>query len=404
MTSLGDEDKKSENRVLGTLTISHIAQHLFSGASILYENIRQDLGLSYTQIGLMVGLASVLGGFLQMVYSLAGRWVPRRILLAASNFLMGAGCALTGFAHRFEMVITGNAVSGVGQAGTHPVSSSILGSKFEKRGIGSALSLFYGLGYVGNIISPILLSSVAVMLGWRSSFFLLAVVFLVAGILCLILLKGESSTDKLPKTESSRNLLGDIKAALRVKGAVPILIAQAFISGGSGMGVMTTWVPMYLRDPVNGFGLTVEFAGLISSIATVGGVVGTIYLGKIADKKGYMNVAMISLATTTTMIFLLSRYGSFNLLLVPHLFILSMTTFSMSSMLQAFLAKNATTAERDILLGLFFTFGFGISSLWSTLLGAVIDAYSFTHVWYIMTGAGVAALVCLYFAAKAPTQ
>jgi len=347
-----------------------------------------------------VGIASILGGFLQMVYSLAGRWIPRRILLAASNFLMGAGCAMTGVANRFEMVLTGNAVAGVGQAGTHPVSSSILGSKFEKKGIGSALSIFYGLGYVGNIISPILLSSVAVILGWRSSFYLLAFVFLVAGIICLIMLKSERSTDTLPKSDSSRNLWDDVKSALKVKGAVPILIAQAFISGGSGMGVMTTWVPMYLRDSMNGFGLTVEFAGIISSIATIGGVLGTIYLGKIADKNGYIKVAMLSLATTTAMIFLLSLYGTFSLLLVPHLFLLSMTTFSMSSMLQAFLAKNAPAAERDILLGLFFTFGFGISSLWSTLLGAVIDAYSFTYVWYIMTGAGIAALICLYFASR----
>lgn len=402
MTNLVEEDKNTEKRVLGTLTISHIAQHLFSGVSILYENIRQDLGLSYTQIGLIVGLASVLGGFLQMVYSLAGRWLPRRILLAASNFFMGAGCALTGISNRFEMVLTGNAVSGIGQAGTHPVSSSILGSKFKKQGIGSALSLFYGIGFIGNIISPILLSSIAVMFGWRSSFYLLALVFLIAGILCLVLLKNESSTDKLPKNESNKNLWNDIKTALQVKGAIPILIAQAFISGGSGMGVMTTWVPMYLRDPINGFGLTVEFAGLISSIATIGGVIGTIYLGKIADKHGYIKMAMLSLTITTTMIFLLSIYGSFNLLLIPHLFILSMTTFSIGSMLQAFLAKNASAAERDILLGLFFTFGFGISSLWSTLLGAVIDTYSFTYIWYIMTSAGVAALICLYFAGRTP--
>jgi predicted MFS family arabinose efflux permease len=243
------------------------------------------------------------------------------------------------------------------------------------------------------------------MLGWRSSFYLLAIVFLIAGILCLILLKGEPSSDKLPKSASNRNLWGDVKSALKVKGAVPILIAQAFISGGSGMGVMTTWIPMYLRDSVNGFGLTVAYAGVISSIATIGGVLGTIYLGKIADKKGYLKIAILSLITTTVMIFLLSFYGSFNLILIPHLFILSMTTFSMSSMLQAYLAKNASPAERDILLGLFFTFGFGISSLWSTLLGAVIDTYSFTYVWYIMTGAGIAALICLYFAARTgPSQ
>jgi len=377
-----------------------MAQHLFSGAPILYESIRQDLGLSYTQIGVMVGIANILGGFLQMIYSVAGRWVPRRILLSGSNFFMGIGCAMTGLAGRFEAVITGNAVAGVGQAGTHPVSSSIIGSKFEKKGVGSALSVFYGLGYVGNIISPILLSGIAVMAGWRSAYYLLAFFFLLTGIIALWGLRGEPAADKIAPTQSGKRLWDDIKSALKVKGAVPILMAQAFISGGTGMGVMTTWVPVYMRDATKGLGLTVGFAGIVSSIATVGGVLGTIYLGRIADRRGYLKIAMLSLITTTASIFLLTLYHDFNLLLIPHLFILSMTTFSMSSLLQAHLARSASPAERDILLGLFFTFGFGISSLWSTLLGAMIDAYSFNLVWYTMVGAGVAALICLSIATR----
>ncbi|MCX6648465.1 MAG: MFS transporter [Candidatus Bathyarchaeota archaeon] len=402
MTCLSDENsaKKSEQRVLGTLTISHVAQHLFSGASILYESIRQDLGLSYTQIGMMVGIANILGGFLQMVYSVAGRWVSRRLLLSGSNFFMGIGCAMTGLASRFEAVITGNAVAGVGQAGTHPVSSSIIGSRFEKKGVGSALSVFYGLGYIGNIISPILLSGIAILAGWRSAYYLLAFCFVLTGFIALWGLRGEPAADKISAAQSGKRLWDDIKSALKVKGAVPILIAQAFISGGTGMGVMTTWVPMFMRDSTKGLGLDVGFAGIVSSIATVGGVLGTIYLGRIADRKGYLKIAMFSLVTTTAFVFLLTFYSDFNLLLIPHLFILSMTTFSMSSMLQAYLARSASPAERDILLGLFFTFGFGISSLWATLLGAMIDAYSFSFVWYTMVGAGIAALICLYFAAR----
>jgi FSR family fosmidomycin resistance protein-like MFS transporter len=155
----------SERRVVSTLTASHLVQHLFSGASILYQSIREELGLSYTQLGAMIGLANILGGLLQMVYSIAGRKVSRSLLLSGSNFFMSLGCLLTGTANRFEAVITGNAVASVGQAGTHPVSSSILSSKFEEKGIGSALSIFYGLGFVGNIISPILLSSIAAAAG-----------------------------------------------------------------------------------------------------------------------------------------------------------------------------------------------------------------------------------------------
>ena len=402
MTPLSEasETGKSEKRVVATLTASHVAQHLFAGSSILYPSMKDDLGLSYTQIGLMVGVVNVLGGFLQMIYSIAGRKVSRRILLTGSNLFMSIGCLLTGIADKFEAVITGNAIAGVGQAGTHPVSSSILGSEYQRKGIGSALSIFYGLGYVGNIISPILLSSIAVAAGWRSAYHLLAFLFLLAGMLVFIGLRGEPAGEKAISKGSGRRLIDDVKSALKVKGAVPILVAQAFISGGSGMGVMTTWVPVYLRDASKGLVLSVFDTGVVSSVATIGGVLGTIYLGRLADRRGYLKTATLSLATTTATIFLLTLYQGFNLILVPHLFVLSMTTFSMSSILQAHLASSAGPGERDILLGLFFTFGFGVSSLWSTLLGALIDSYSFNAVWLTMVGAGVAALLCLLYASR----
>jgi MFS family permease len=392
--------EKSDRQVMGTLTISHLAQHLFAGSSILYNNIMVDLNLSYTQVGLMVGVVNILGGFLQIFFSVASRWVSRRLLLTGSNFALSLGCALTGVAGRFEEVITGKAVAGVGQAGIHPLSSSIISSKFEKKRVGSSLSVFYGLGYIGNIISPVLLSGIALAAGWRYAFYFLALFFFATGLIVFTGLRGESAADRVVSKESGGKLLNDVKAAFRVKAAIPILIAQAFISGGTGMGVMTTWVPVYLRDASKGLGLEVGFAGIITSLATVGGVLGTLYLGKAGDRFGYLKIASVSLAVTTATIFLLTTYQGYNVILIPHLFVLSMTTFGMSSLLQAQLANNSTRAERDVLLGFFFTFGFGVSSLWSTLLGALIDNYSFNVVWLTMVGAGLAALACLLFAAR----
>ncbi len=402
-TKTDEKQNKSELRVTFTLTASHLVQHLWSGASILFPSIKDALGMNYTQIGLMIGLTNILGGFLQMGYSIASRRLPRRLLLTASNLFLSIGCGVMSIATKFEMALTGNMVSGLGQAGIHPISSSIIGSKFEDKNVGSHLSLFYGLGYLGNIISPLLLSGIAATMGWRTSYYLLSALFLGSAILVYVGLRGEKAGERAIADESGHKLMDDIKAAIKVKGAVPILLAQAFISGGTGMGVMTTWVPVYLRD-VKGLGLTVFNAGIVTSIATVGGVLGTIYLGRIGDKKGYLRTATYSLLITTICIILLTLYGSFSLVLVPHLFLLSMTTFSMSSILQAHLVRMSTPELRDILLGLFFTFGFGVSSLWSTLLGAIIDAYSFNLVWWTMAGAGIAAQVCLYLASRPQKQ
>lgn len=395
---MGEQEAgKSKRLVLTSLTISHVSQHFYAGAPILYQSLREALALSYTQIGLMTGVVNILGGFLQIIYSILGRRFSRRLLLGASNIILGTGCAITGIADRFATVMSGSAASGVGQAGQHPVSTSILTQKFERKVTGTALSIFYGLGYTGNIVSPLLLSSVAVFFGWRSAFLFLAVIPVLAGILVIITLRGEPAGEKAMTEKSERrNLAGDIRSSLRVKGAISILVVQSIVSGGTGMGVMTTWVPMFLRDPSKGLGLTVFFAGIISSAATVGGVLGTIFLGRIADRNGYLKTAMASLAITTVTISTLNLYSSFNLILVPNLFLLSMTTFSLTSLLQAHLASITSSSERDILIGLFFTIGSGVSSLWSTMLGVLIDQYSFNAVWITMAAGGVVALGFLY--------
>jgi MFS family permease len=104
---------------------------------------------------------------------------------------------------------------------------------------------------------------------------------------------------------------------------------------------------------------------------------------------------MFSLALTTITILLLNLEDSFNILVVPHLFMLSMTTFSLTSILQAHMAEASTTAQREILLGLYFTVGQGVGALWSTLLGYLVDLFSYKAIWVTMVFAGIGAMMCL---------
>jgi predicted MFS family arabinose efflux permease len=390
---------KPSKWVLAALTFSHLSQHFYVGAPILYQSVRADLGLNYSEIGVMTGASNMLGGFLQMAYSIAARRLARRTLLCIANLGMSLGCFLMGIADRFLSLLSGNVAAGVGQAGMHPMGTSIIADKFGRKGVSGALSTFYGLGYIGNIVSPILLSSIAVLMGWRFSFFILALIPLLAGLTVLFYLRGESASDKILPRESQGSLLSEIKSSLRIKGAVSVLVAQSFIASGTGLGVITTWVPQFLRDPTKGFGLDIVQAGVISAVSTGGGVIGTIIVGHLADRFGHLRTAMVCTLSTVVLVYLLTFYPSFTPILLPHLFILGVTTFSITSLLQAHLAIVSPPSQRDILLGLFFTFGFGISSLWTTVLGNLIDTYSsFNAAWIGMSLLGVVALFWLFIA------
>jgi len=383
--------------VLAALTFSHLSQHFYVGVPILYQNIRTDLGLSYSEIGVMSGVSSLLGGFLQMVYSVLGRRFPRRVLLGLANLGISLGVFLMGSADRFLGLLAGNVSAGAGQAGMHPLSTSIIAEKFGRKGVAGALSTFYGLGYIGNIVSPVMLSTVAVLTGsWRLPLFLLAVVPLITGLNVLFYLRGEPASERTLSRASGGGLLGDLKASIRNRGAMFVVAAQSFIAGGTGMGVLITWVPQFLRDSAKGLGLGVVEVGIIGSISTVGGVVGTIVVGHLADRFGHLRTAMACTCSAIVMVYLLTLYSSFILILVPHLFIVGVTTYSITSLLQAHLATITTPSQRDVTLGLYFTFGFGISSLWSTIMGRLIDLYSFNAVWTLMSSLGLVALFMLY--------
>jgi predicted MFS family arabinose efflux permease len=343
----------------------------------------------------MTGVSRIIGGFLQMGYSVAGRYIPRRLLLGGSNLAISLGCLMMGIADRFSGLLFGNVTAGVGQAGEHPLGTSILTQKFEKNGVAGALSTFYGFGYIGNIISPLLLSSISVLLGWRFSYFFLALIPLITGLIVLSYLRNEPASGKTQVIDGNGNLLNEIKSSLKISGAPFILIAQGFIVGGTGMGVIITWIPQFLRDASKGLGLSIMEAGIIGAVSTLGGVIGTIVVGRLAERFGYLRTAIVCICSTIISIYLLTFYSEFTFILVLHLFFAGVTTFSISSLLQAQLATMSSSSQKDVLLGLFFTVGFGLSSLWSTIMGLLIDAYSFDAIWTMMSSLGLVALFML---------
>jgi MFS family permease len=137
---------------------------------------------------------------------------------------------------------------------------------------------------------------------------------------------------------------------------------------------------------------------IIYSIA-VAGVIGTIMFGHMANKYGNLKTVATIIGICSILILLLTFYHSFNLFILFHLFLIGTTSFASSSLLQAHLSSISTPRQRDILIGLFFTVGFGISSVWTTIAGFLIDIYqSFNPVWILRSFLGIIAFFLLMYA------
>lgn len=380
-------DPRPKKRILGVLAASHFSQHLWVGVAVLYPYIMADLGLSYTEIGLATGAAAIVSGLLQLVYSIMSRYFPRRYLLGLGNTLYSAASITISISRRFYELVVGNVLGGIGMAAQHPVSVSILADRYGKNALASALGVFYGLGYLGNIIGPLILTQIAVHWGWRNSLLVLSVVPVTTGLSLILLLRGADQPTLEEEGRTKTSLLTDAKSALKNRSARITIAAQAFLSGATDQSIIVTYTALFLK---NGLRLGSVETSLLYSITMVAGVLGTLIVGRYADRIGSLKTATINTLIASTALLTLGFQRSPGYPLILNLVVVGLFGFPIFNLMQAHISSVSQPAERDILIGLFFTIGFGISSVWATLIGYTIDVYgSFSPAWTLMAGLGV---------------
>ncbi len=298
-------------------------------------------------------------------------------------------------ATEFYQLALANLLGGIGAAAQHPVSVSILGDRFEKEELPGALGLFYGLGYIGNIIGPLILIQIAIHWSWRSSLLVLSILPITIGIGVVLLLKETDRPTKRKEERHSSSLLADAKTALKNKSARMTIAAQAFLSGGTGQGVIVTYTGLFLKD---GLGLGDVETSVLYSVTMAGGVLGTLIISRYANRLGPLRTCIVSSTIASLGVLGLGFQESFGYLLIPNLIIVGLFAFPTSNLMQSHISSISKPGERDLLIGLYFTVGFGLSSVWATLIGFTIDIFgSFGPAWTLMAGlAGIAILLQLW--------
>ncbi|MCJ7760534.1 MFS transporter [Candidatus Bathyarchaeota archaeon] len=383
---------KSTKNVLAVATMSHMTQHLYMGASVLYPSIMASLQLSYSEIGLAVSVGSILAGFLQLMMSILSRYVPRRIILGFGNLLYAAAEYGTGLSRNFIQLFSANLLGGIGQAVQHPIGVSIVSDKYRQGSVGGALGLFYGVAYVGNIVGPIVLAVLATAFGWRSSLYLFALAPAFIGVYLMMHLRGEWSAGKTFKQVSLRK---DVSSAIHVKSAVAVILSQSLFAGGTGMGALVIYTPLFLANQIH---LSTLDVGAFFSIMMLGGVIGPLLIGRYSDRVGHLEGAIVCTVAAALLVYLLPLHAVSSSSMVLHLFLLGISGFPATSLLQAHLSKVAAPSERDILLGLFFTIGYGFSSVWSAVMGIVIQTYgSFRPAYVLMAALALIGTLPLFY-------
>ncbi|MBS0591348.1 MAG: MFS transporter [Proteobacteria bacterium] len=273
--------------LLGAYVISFLDRQILA---LMVKPIRADLGISDTQMSLLMGIA------FSLFYSLFGIPIARladrfsrRGVIVSGMALWCLATAACGLAQRYVSLFLARVGVGVGEAALSPAAYSLISDCFpaQKRAsaiswystgtsIGAGLALLAG-GALIHVAPALELPLIGAVKPWQTVFMVLGVIGLLYCPLLLLIGEPARCRDTLAPAEKASmwTVLGDNKRTL----ALHHLGFALFMLAAYGSAA---WVPVYFMR-VQGW--TPAQVGLVYGIViAIFGTLGMIVGGAIADK------------------------------------------------------------------------------------------------------------------------
>jgi predicted MFS family arabinose efflux permease len=243
---------------------------------ILFPAIREELGLSDTQLGIIGGLAfSLVYAISSFVFGRAADYGRRTRIIAFGLLLWSAATAAGGLAVGFFSLFAARFFIGVGEASLYPCALSLIAESFPQERRGRALGVLGTAAALGGGLGVGLGGQMEGWIGWRNVFF----VYGAAGLLLIPWLlsvpeakRAQADGVREPVGPVLRTLIGDGRlVTVWMSGAAMIAAAFSF----------ATWLPSYF---VRERGFEVEMVGWVFGLSVfLGGSIGSLAGGHFAD-------------------------------------------------------------------------------------------------------------------------
>jgi MFS family permease len=171
------------------ITLGHALTHWYpSTFYLILPIIGKELGLTYSQIGLIMTCQYIAGAIANVPGGIIVDTVGRKgVLMALSLFWVGFPYLLMGFSHGYLMLLGCVALVGFGNSLWHPTAIPTLARRFPERK-GLVLSIHGMGGNVGDALAPLVVGSLLAFLTWREVVIINVVPGLVMSALLLVFL------------------------------------------------------------------------------------------------------------------------------------------------------------------------------------------------------------------------
>ena len=252
---------------------------------ILQEPIKNDMGLSDAQLGLLSGFSFA------VVYVIAGLpiayWADRsnrRNIIAGALTIWSGMTAVSGLAQNYGQLLLARIGVGIGEAGGSPPAHSMISDYYPPQKRGTALAIYSTGVHVGIVLGFIIGGVISQAYGWRMAFMAVGIPGVLFALVFFLTVKeprrgrweSHAAAAYKPTMRETYQLLSSFRSFWYLAAATGL---TSFAGYGNG-----NFAPSFL---IRNHGFSVGEVGVVLAIfGGGGGLLGTFLGGFLADRLG----------------------------------------------------------------------------------------------------------------------
>jgi MFS family permease len=397
ITTSAEEPSAPNRLLLPLLATGHASTHWYAGVlGALLPWIREDLGLTYAQIGLLMTGRALLGACGNVATSIAadlgGR---RRNILIGSVFMVALCYILIGLSTSLLMLLVFSSMAAMASNAWHPPAMSLLGERFPNRR-GYALG-WHGTGAnLGQTISPLAVGAMLSFMSWRATLYVNIWPGLLMGLLLLWLLP-MLDDDRLSR--QAKGYWRDLKSGLVYNSAV-MKVAVLSILRTMGQQGLETFLPLYMADSLK---FSPALVGVGLAVMTFSGSWLEPLSGLLSDRIGRKPILFASLFLSALSVWGLTLVSG---VWLPLLFIglIGLLHLSLRPIIMAFAMDVTPSGIGASTIGFVFSVNQLFSAFTPLMTGYIADVYDLKTAFYVFAVLTLIAALWVPLTSRARTE
>lgn len=361
-------------KVIFLLTLSHVLVDITGSALPAFMPlVKEKLYLTFTAVGMVIMTSNLTSSVIQPIFGYISDKMSISWILPLSILFSFVGISFFGFSPSYLLMLFLVILNGIGIAAFHPEGTKVMHYVSQEKKA-TIMAIFQVGGNIGLALGPLLATFALRIYGLKGTFLFL---FLCVPLLPFLFRLLKERSISLLERKGNRDSLRSTVKRNRIFKSMAILILSVTMRSFSHAGFMT-FIPFYFIEILNG---EASSSGRTIFVFLLGGVVGTIFGGIIADRIGHKKFFSLSMVLSVPLLsaVLYVKESLFFILLFFSGLVL-MSSFSVTIVMGQAILKEYVGIASGLMMG----FVIGMGGIGAGIFGFLIDLFGIRQVMQII--------------------